>query len=356
HGRPARHRHRRHGVRRRARPRQPAGRPDAPGLRQGPAPRGPRGGPGRRRHRDRRRRPRQAPGQARGASRRQPAPDQGHAPRRPPAGRGAGTAPHGAHGDGLSGAASGHARPPSGAGEAPRRAGGWNGAVTAHERAPGKVNLGLAVLTRRGDGFHELETLFARLELADELELALLRDRPGEVDMSVEADPYPGAPEWFAASVAALPADAGLGGGSSDAGAARRALVRLVPGEVDVPALALELGSDVPFFVSGASAALARGRGERLLPAAVPALPLVLAKPALTVSAAEAYAALVGFTGRLGHEAALAALARGEEPGWRNGLQAGVMRAHGEVRELLKDLRDLGLRGVLMSGSGPTCF
>src|SRR5690606_40693369 len=135
--------------------------------------------------------------------------DQGHAPRRPPAGRGAGTAPHGAHGDGLSGAASGHARPPSGAGEAPGRAGGSGGAVTAHERAPGKVNLGLAVLTRRGDGFHELETLFARLELADELELALLRDRPGEDDMSVEADPYPGATEWVAGSVAALPADAG---------------------------------------------------------------------------------------------------------------------------------------------------
>lgn len=294
----------------------------------------------------------------------------------------------------MSGAASGHARPPSGAGEAPGRAGGSGGAVTAHERAPGKVNLGLAVLTRRGDGFHELETLFARLELADELELALLPDRPGEVDLSVAADPYPGAPKWFAASVAALPADAGnlaaraaaaylarwaaaegreppgaalrlvkrlpvaagLGGGSSDAAAALRALVRLVPGEVDVPALALELGSDVPFFVSGAPAALARGRGERLLPAAVPALPLVLAKPALTVSAAEAYAALVGFTGRLGQKAALAALAWGQEPGWRNGLQAGVMRAHGEVRELLKDLRDLGLRGVLMSGSGPTCF
>src|SRR5690606_34308181 len=165
-------------------------------------------------------------------------------------------------------------------GEAPGRAGGSGGAVTAHERAPGKVNLGLAVLTRRGDGFHELETLFARLELADELELALLPDRPGEVDLSVAADPYPGAPKWFAASVAALPADAGnlaaraaaaylarwaaaegreppgaalrlvkrlpvaagLGGGSSDAAAALRALVRLVPGEVDVPALALELG------------------------------------------------------------------------------------------------------------------
>ena len=64
----------------------------------------------------------------------------------------------------------------------------------------------------------------------------------------------------------------------------------------------------------------------------------------------------MGFTGRLRHEAALQALARGAEPGWRNGLQAGVMRAHGEVRELLSELRSLGLRGVLMAGSGPTCF
>lgn len=267
-------------------------------------------------------------------------------------------------------------------------------AGSVSESAPGKVNLGLAVLTRRGDGYHELETLFAKLDLADEVTVTLLPGEPGEVRLTVVAEPYPGAPEWFERSVTDLPASdgnlvvraaraylaalaeamgepppgaelrlvkrlpvaAGLGGGSSDAAAALRALERLAPAGLDLPALALGLGSDVPFFVAGASAALARGRGERLTPVTAPALPLVLAKPELSVSAAEAYAALVGFTGRLKHEEALAALARGEEPNWRNGLQAGVMRTHAEVRELLAELRGLGLRGVLMSGSGPTCF
>lgn len=279
---------------------------------------------------------------------------------------------------------------PAGEGGAVARA----DALTAGELAPGKVNLGLAVLTRRGDGYHELETLFARIDLADELTLALLPERPGEVVASVVPEADPADPEWHARSLSALPTGrenlavraasaylaaweertgrpppgvaltlvkrlpiaAGLGGGSSDAAAALRALERLVPAGLDLVALALRLGSDVPFFASGAAAALARGRGERLSPAALPRLDLVLAKPELTVSAAEAYAALVGFTGRLKHEEALAALARGEEPGWRNGLQAGVMRAHAEVRELLAELRSLGLRGVLMSGSGPTCF
>lgn len=267
---------------------------------------------------------------------------------------------------------------------------------TALERAPGKVNLGLAVLTRRGDGFHELETLFARLDLADEVAATLLPDRPGVAELAVEAAPYAGAPGWFALSVEALPVGpenlvvraaqaylaawsertgeaapgvrlrltkrlpvaAGLGGGSSDGAAALRALTTLLPAPdgLELPQLALGLGSDVPFFLSGAAAALARGRGERLTPLEAPRLHLVLAKPELTVSAAEAYGALVGFTGRLRHEEALAALERAEEPGWRNGLQAGVMRSYPEVRQLMAELRALGLRGVLMSGSGPTCF
>ncbi|HEX7041081.1 MAG TPA: hypothetical protein VF202_13250 [Trueperaceae bacterium] len=265
---------------------------------------------------------------------------------------------------------------------------------TVAESAPGKVNLGLAVLARRGDGFHEIETLFARLDLADEVEATLAPERPGEVSLVVDAAPYPGAPGWFERSVAELPpgegnlvaraasaylaswtasvgapapgvalrltkrlpVSAGLGGGSSDAAAALRALERLVPGVPDLGALGLAIGSDVPFFLSGADAAVGRGRGERLTPVAAPRLDLVLAKPELTVSAAEAYGALVGFTGRLRHVAALEALARGAEPAWRNGLQAGVMRAHVEVRELLAELRSLGLRGVLMAGSGPTCF
>lgn len=260
--------------------------------------------------------------------------------------------------------------------------------------AHAKVNLGLAVLARRGDSFHEIETLMARLDLADEVEVTLLGDRSGEVSLQIVADPQPGSPEWHARSLDAVPVGdqnlavraatnylqafetetgerppgvqvnlvkrvpvaAGLGGGSSDAAAVLRELDGLLPAGLDLAALAATLGSDVPFFVSGMRAAVARGRGERLHEVDIPRLHLVLAKPEATVSAAEAYGALVGFTPRLKHEAALSALLAGEEPRWRNGLQAGVVRDRPLLRTLLEEMREAGLKGVIMSGSGPTCF
>lgn len=261
-------------------------------------------------------------------------------------------------------------------------------------RAHAKVNLGLAVLARRGDGFHEVETLMARLDLADEVDVTLSDGPSGRVRLSLTPAPPPGAPVWFTASLAGLPTGddnlsvraasaylrawelatgetapavevalvkrvpvaAGLGGGSSDAAAVLAALEGELPANLELGDLAGRLGSDVPFFLAGWPAAVARGRGERLTQAAVPNLALVLAKPATTISAANAYAGLAGFTPRLKHEAALAALVAGDEPRWRNGLQTGVVRDHPEVREVLNALRDLGLKGVLMSGSGPTCF
>lgn len=265
--------------------------------------------------------------------------------------------------------------------------------------APAKVNLGLAVLTRRGDGFHEIETLMATLDLADELQLRVAPAPDGTADagepwtirLRVDSGELPGAsrgavtagPDNLAYRAAdaylrargrrvaveidlikRVPAAAGLGGGSSDAAAVLRALAEAeTPGEGPSPSelaeLALDLGSDVPFFLSGRSLAVARGRGERLSepPEPVPPpLPLVLVNPGLQLSAADAYRDLVGFTPRLRADRALKRLADGEEPGWSNGLQPGVLRAHPEVREVLGALRAAGLRGVLMSGSGPTCF
>ncbi len=274
-------------------------------------------------------------------------------------------------------------------------------------RASAKVNLGLAVLTRRGDGFHEVETLMARTHLADdvEVEVALPGTGDGGVHLTVRVDaaagPLPGADalaegednlmmraaraylaaylraaEATGAAVLAptlnltlvkrVPVAAGLGGGSSDAAAVLSALQEADAGAqpggaalvsvAERTALALELGSDVPFFLAGHPAALARGRGERLTPTTLPRLELVLVNPGLAVSAAEAYQQLVGFTPRLRTERALARLVEGLDPGWSNGLQPGVLRAHPEVREVLTALREAGLKGVIMSGSGATCF
>lgn len=259
----------------------------------------------------------------------------------------------------------------------------WSARASAHA----KVNLGLAVLARRGDGFHEIETAMARVGLADDVTVAVADASQDVVTLrlSVEggtpaADLTDGganlahraATDYLAARRAAdpaapgaavtvtlhkrVPVGAGLGGGSADAGAVLRLLAELLPGSVDAAALAARLGSDVPFMLGTAHAALAKGRGERLASLDLPRLHLVLANPGFAVSAGDAYQALMGFTPRLRLERALERLAAGEEPGWPNGLQPGVLRLRPEVRGVLTALREAGLAGVLMSGSGPTCF
>ena len=247
--------------------------------------------------------------------------------------------------------------------------GNTDGTLRVDDRAHAKVNLGLSVLARRGDGYHEIESLMARVSLADEVRVAR---RGSGVAVAVEGAELPADDRNLAVRAARryleaagagevgiaieltkrIPIAAGLGGGSSDAAAVLRALKVLVPADLDLERLALELGSDVPFFVAGHAAALARGRGERLEPVPLPRLALVLAYPGEAVSAAEAYGALQSFTPRPRLDALLEKLRSGAEPGFVNALQPGVVRAHPVVREVIKALRAEGLRGVSMSGSG----
>ncbi len=242
-------------------------------------------------------------------------------------------------------------------------------------RAHAKVNLGLAVLARRGDAYHEVETLLVRVSLHDDLEVG--RTAAAGVRLEATGLPVPTGETNLAVRAAAayanaaglrggvslrltkrIPVAAGLGGGSSDAAAVLRALARLAPGAVDLRALGATLGSDVPFFVEDVTCALARGRGERLQapPRRLPQLHMVLLDPGVPISAAEAYARLQSFTRRLHADEALSALATGGDGALVNGLQAGVVAVHPEVREALMELRGQGLRNVLMSGSGSTCF
>jgi 4-diphosphocytidyl-2-C-methyl-D-erythritol kinase len=191
--------------------------------------------------------------------------------------------------------------------------------------ARAKLNLSLRVLAREQSGFHQIETLFCALELADELtvelggsaielEVGAPADAPGTV-----GDPGPletnhamrAAHAFFRALgkpgaarirlVKRIPVGAGLGGGSSDAAAVLLALNRLhgEPFNADrLVALGGSLGSDVPFFLTGAVLALAWGRGDRLLP--LPPLPsasVVLAVPPERIATADAYARLASRRG-----------------------------------------------------------
>jgi 4-diphosphocytidyl-2-C-methyl-D-erythritol kinase len=169
-----------------------------------------------------------------------------------------------------------------------------------HVEAPCKVNLHLRILEKRSDGFHNLESVFALLAFGDSLEVSVLPGRSGATSLVMEPDGRNGpgfswnelaslAPEKNLVYKAAVlfreqtgfdgdlsvkitksvPPGSGLGGGSSDAAAALCAFNSvagkpLSPGKL--LAAAARLGSDVPFFLSGGTAAWVSGRGEVLQP------------------------------------------------------------------------------------------
>jgi 4-diphosphocytidyl-2-C-methyl-D-erythritol kinase len=180
----------------------------------------------------------------------------------------------------------------------------------AETAAPAKVNLFLRILAREEGGYHGLETLFCALSLADTVRVE--RGAPGvrlHVQGGVDTGPAERnlcvrAAERFYAALSQpsaidihltkkIPSAAGLGGGSSDGAAALRALNALHGEPLDRAALlrmAIELGSDVPFFLCGSSLALAWSRGERLL--ALPPLPprpVIVAHPGVAMPTAEAF-------------------------------------------------------------------
>lgn len=246
--------------------------------------------------------------------------------------------------------------------------------------APAKVNLTLEVVGRRDDGYHELRSVFATIDLADRVRVAASK----RLDVQLRPDPgaAPGR-ELTARAVEALadalgrpahahvrvtkriPVAAGLGGGSSDAGAALRGLARLWRVDPDLGPVAASLGSDVPFFATGSGFALVEGRGERvraLLPPSVD-LWIVLVRVAARLASPDVFAALRRDEWSDGSRSA--ALARAFDAGsvdpdtvraqLRNDLThaaARVCRDIGETRLIA------GSKGVTLalSGSGPSLF
>jgi 4-diphosphocytidyl-2-C-methyl-D-erythritol kinase len=186
--------------------------------------------------------------------------------------------------------------------------------------AHAKINLSLRVLAREQAGFHQIETLFCLLDLADEIELAL---DGADIRLTVLAPPGMDAPtpdlgppqqnlavraaELFLERIGAshgvairltkrIPAGGGLGGGSSDAAAVLRGLNRIHGRPLDLSELLVmagSLGSDVPFFIADTQLAFAWGRGTRMARLApLPARTVLLAVPPLRLATAAIYADL----------------------------------------------------------------
>ena len=175
--------------------------------------------------------------------------------------------------------------------------------------AHAKANLILRVLARETSGFHQLETLFTLLELADELVVERAASGIELVVEGAETGPVESNLAYRAAAMVLdatgrkcgvrmhltkrIPVGAGLGGGSADGAAALHAVNALAGNPVprhEMLQFAARLGSDVPFLASGAPFALAWGRGERLFrlppPSSAPALLVV---PPFGVDTGKAY-------------------------------------------------------------------
>lgn len=253
-------------------------------------------------------------------------------------------------------------------------------------RAPSKVNLHLGVGDLRGDGYHELTTVFQSLSLADDVRVApagsltvsvrgegaaqVPTDRTNLVcRAAVELGHLAGrAPLVEIEIEKGIPVAGGMAGGSADAAAALVGLNELWNLEMSrdqLATVAAELGSDVPFALHGGTA-LGRGRGERLLPVlSRNTFHWVLALAKEGLSTPRVYGELdrlreQGNPPRLGDpQELLQALASGDAgqlaPLLGNDLQAAALSLNPALRRTLRAGVEAGALAGIVSGSGPTC-
>ena len=246
--------------------------------------------------------------------------------------------------------------------------------------APAKLNLGLEVIGRRDDGFHEIATIFVAIDLhdrltlspADDLELICSDDAlAGEENLALRAlrllrdeTNYPGGARIHLCK--RIPAAAGLGGASSDAAAALRGGLQLWDlnvSDTELHNLAGGLGSDVPFFLHG-GCAVGRGRGDVLEPLPLPGdLCFIVVVPDARIPAKTAtlYAHLKDADFSDGSQ--IAAQAARLSSGWspdpmllENVFTRPLYAIAPDLAALPGIMRDAGAASVAISGAGPAHY
>ncbi|API92311.1 4-diphosphocytidyl-2-C-methyl-D-erythritol kinase [Virgibacillus pantothenticus] len=249
------------------------------------------------------------------------------------------------------------------------------------EKAPAKINLSLDVLSKRCDGYHNVEMIMTTIDLADRIRLfELPEDR---IEISLESRFVPSDKRNLAYQAALvlkqiygirkgvhisieknIPVSAGLAGGSADAAAVLKGLNRLWElkiSQAELAQLGALLGTDVPFCIYGRTG-LAKGRGEivEALPSPPPCW-VVLAKPDIGVSSRTIFQRIV--VEDLVHPETRRVMNALEEGSFEklclslgNALEPLTMGQHPEVQQIKNVLQQAGASGVLMSGSGPTVY
>ncbi|MBE0558825.1 MAG: 4-(cytidine 5'-diphospho)-2-C-methyl-D-erythritol kinase, partial [Proteobacteria bacterium] len=247
-------------------------------------------------------------------------------------------------------------------------------------RSYAKINLGLLLLRKRPDGFHDLETVFHRIDFFDEIDFVTTE---GHLRLVTDHDDLPPTSDNLCIKAAELmrrrasagsgvtmtlrkriPIGAGLGGGSSNAAAVLLALKDLWSvsiSEGEMVELALSLGSDVPYFLREGSA-IATGRGDCLevIPLTLPYWIVVIVPP-FSVSTTWAYQNV-----RLrkhGYGLSLKDLFTKSPGDYRrllgqltNDFEPLVLGSHPAIQEAKQRLMELGGTSAIMSGSGSAVF
>ncbi|MBI1729856.1 4-(cytidine 5'-diphospho)-2-C-methyl-D-erythritol kinase [Candidatus Acetothermia bacterium] len=230
-----------------------------------------------------------------------------------------------------------------------------------------KINLGLKVLGRRPDGFHNIDTIFQSISLADQLQLKLRQD--DQLLLSVNPAINISAEENLVIKAAQLlreksgvqqgvsiqltkniPIGAGLGGGSTDAAATLVGLNRLLNLKLkqdELKGLAIELGSDVPFFLEGGRCR-GQGRGESLtkVPYRTKASRVILFSPPFALSTKDVYSTLDSLEPRDSNFMSSE---------YENDLEHAALKLSPELADFSKRLSAICL-STWMSGSGASYF
>lgn len=243
-----------------------------------------------------------------------------------------------------------------------------------------KVNLGLQVVARREDGFHDLRTVFLPLRgYSDSLRIEFGSSGESAIELTVEgyevSEPIENNLIWRAyeavKAYAPLPAvarlrkripmGAGLGGGSADAAFALRSFAQHCRRKVPrhrIAQLALELGSDVPFFLQDYPC-YAEGRGERLEPIELPlqGMYIVVVTPPIHVSTREAFNAITPRSDRAGLKSILS---NSPLSLWRerveNDFWTSLAARYPALSQIEQKLYSQGAFFVSLSGSGPSIY
>lgn len=247
--------------------------------------------------------------------------------------------------------------------------------------APAKINIGLQITGRRPDGYHLLESLFVPIPLADIIEILPLASDSSADCLTVLGDIEVGPPEDNLVLRAVrllrtrypfpyvsvilkklIPSGAGMGGGSSDASCtlkALRSLFSLPISDDELAELALSLGADCPFFVE-AKPKMVRGIGEVFAPAPsvdLSAYTLVVVKPHIHISTAEAFRGLVRIGG---HSSSLESMLSTDIKVWRgcvhNDFEDSLFPKYPILSQLKDRLYALGAVYASMTGSGAALY